>query len=192
VISPVQYATSPMSEHITLDRLDVPGAMSRLEEIVAAYIEVYADAGDAYFGEERFRLQLAGHMGAPAWELVCADLDGELVGFAYGFTLPAGTDWWRGLLTRVPDGFTREDGHRTLAICEIVVRSPWRRQHVGRHLLDTLLSGRQEERATLLVDPDNWAAQVACAAWGCDGVAQLRPERNGAPVYDVLMLDRDR
>ena len=192
MISPAQYATRPMSEHITLDRLDVPGAMSRLDEIVAAYVEVYAHTGDAFFGEERFRLQLAGQMGAPAWELVCADLDGELVGFAYGFTLAAATDWWRGLLTRVPDGFTREDGHRTLAVSEIVVRSPWRRQQVGRHILDTLLSGRSEERATLLVDPDNWPAQMACAAWGWDTIAQLRPDRNGAPVYDVLMLDRDR
>jgi ribosomal protein S18 acetylase RimI-like enzyme len=175
---------------VTLDRLDVPAAMHRLDEIVAAYIEVYAHTGDPFFGEERFRLQLAGHMQAPAWELVTADLDGELVGFAYGFALPATTAWWRELVTKVPMGFTDEDGHRTLAISQVVVRAPWRRQHVGRRLHDTLLSGRSEKRATLLVEPDNQPAQAAYAAWGWHKVAQLRPGWAGAPLYDVLVLEQ--
>src|SRR5262245_8611967 len=175
---------------VTLDRLDVPAAMHWLDEIVAAYIEVYAHTGDPFFGEERFRVQLAGHMQAPAWELVTADLHGELVGFAYGFALPAATAWWRELVTKVPVGFTDEDGHRTLAISQMVVRAPWRRQDVGRRLHDTLLSGRSETRATLLVEPDNQAAQAAYAAWGWYKVAQLRPGRAGAPLYDVLVLER--
>jgi ribosomal protein S18 acetylase RimI-like enzyme len=190
MISPAQYATRPVSDEIVLDRLDVPGTMGRLDEIVAAYVEVYAHTGDPFFGEERFRLQLAGQMGRPRWELVCADLDGELVGFACGFALPDRTDWWRGLATRVPDGFSREDGRRTLALSEILVREPWRRQHIGRRLHDTLLSGRCEERATLLVEPDNLPAHAACAAWGWRTVAQMQSGRNGAPTYDVLMLDR--
>ena len=175
---------------VTLDRLDVPAAMHRLDEIVAAYIEVYAHTGDPFFGEERFRLQLAGHMQAPAWELVTADLDGELVGFTYGFALPAATPWWRELVTKVPRGFTDEDGHRTLAISQMVVRAPWRRQDVARRLHDTLLSGRSEKRATLLVEPDNQAAQAAYAAWGWHKVAQLRPGSAGAPLYAVLVLER--
>jgi GNAT superfamily N-acetyltransferase len=175
---------------VTLDRLDVPAAMHRLDEIVAAYVEVYAHTGDPFFGEERFRLQLAGHMQAPAWELVTAELDGELVGFTYGFVLPATTAWWRELVTKVPVGFTAEDGRRTLAISQMVVRAPWRRQHVGRRLHDTLLSSRSEERATLLVEPDNRPAQAAYAAWGWRKVAELRPRWAGAPLYDVLVIER--
>jgi hypothetical protein len=120
------------ADEITVDRLDVARAMDRLAEIVAAYVEVYAPTGDPFFGEERFRLQLAGHMGSPAWELDCAEVDGELVGFVCGFALPATTSWWRGLETKVPRGFTGEDGHRTLAISHVVVRAPWRRRHVAR------------------------------------------------------------
>jgi Acetyltransferase (GNAT) family len=175
---------------VTLDRLDVPAAMPRLDEIVAAYIEAHAQTRDPFFGEERFRLQLAGHMQAPAWELVTADLDGELVGFAYGFALPATTAWWRQLVTKVPMGFTDEDGHRTLAIGQMVVRAPWRGEHVGRPLHDTLLSGRCEERATVQVEPENGPAQAAYAAWGWRAVAQLRAARAGAPLYDVLVLER--
>ncbi len=37
-------------------------ATARIDEIVAAYVEVYADTEDEFFGEERFRRQLAGHM----------------------------------------------------------------------------------------------------------------------------------
>ena len=110
--------------------------------------------------------------------------------FVYVFTLPATTAWWRGLLTDVPAGFTDEDGRRTLAISEILVREPWRRQHVGRRLHDMFLSGRSEERATLLVEPDNRPAQAAYAAWGWCKVAQLRPGWAGAPLYDVLVLER--
>jgi ribosomal protein S18 acetylase RimI-like enzyme len=182
-----------MTEQLTLNRLDVAGAAGRLDEIVTAYIEVYAHTGDEFFGEERFRRQLAGHMAAPAWEMVTADVateGGALVGFIYGFALPAATGWWRGLLTDVPLGFTDEDGHRTLAISEILVRDPWRRQGVGRRLHDTFLMGRPEERATLLVEPDNAPAQAAYAAWGWRKVAQLRPGWEGAPLYDVLTLDR--
>jgi GNAT superfamily N-acetyltransferase len=179
-----------MTPDIAMEQLGVDGATARIDEIVAAYVEVYAHTGDEFFGEDRFRQQLAGHMRAPAWELVSADLDGELVGFIYGFTLPAATAWWRGLLTEVSPGFTEEDGRRTLAISEVLVRAPWRRQHVGRRLHDTLLSGRSEERATLLVEPDNGPAQAAYAAWGWHKVAQLRPGWAGAPLYDVLVLER--
>jgi len=178
------------ADEITVDRLDVARAMDRLDEIVAAYIEVYAPTGNPFFGEERFRLQLAGHMGSPAWELDCAEVDGELVGFVCGFALPATTSWWRGLETKVPRGFTGEDGHRTLAISHVVVRAPWRRRHVARRLHDCLLSGRSEQRATVLVEPGNRPAQAAYAAWGWHKAAELRPVWESAPLYDLLVLDR--
>ncbi len=93
-------------------------------------------------------------------------------------------------MTEVPAGFMDEDGRRTVAISEILVREPWRRQHVARRLHDIFLSGRSEERATLLVEPDNGPAQAAYAGWGWRKVAQLRPGWASAPLYDVLVLDR--
>jgi ribosomal protein S18 acetylase RimI-like enzyme len=179
-----------MTTEIRLDRLDVVAATARLDEIVAAYVEVYADTEDEFFGEDRFRRQVAGHMGAPGWQLVSADRDGHLIGFIYGFALPAATKWWQGLVTEVPYGFVDEDGRRTVAISEILVRAPWRRRHVARRLHDTFLSARSEKRATLLVEPDNGPAQAAYAGWGWRKVAQLRPSWESAPLYDVLVLDR--
>jgi ribosomal protein S18 acetylase RimI-like enzyme len=173
----------------TLSRLDVEEARSRLDELVSVYVDVYADVddGEGFFGEDRYRRQLAGHMAAPGWELVAAHIDGVTVGYIYGFALPADTRWWRGLLTEVPPDFRAEDGGRTVAISELLVRAPWRRRGIARALHDEFLAGRRESRATLLVEPDNVPAQAAYAHWGWHKVAQLRPSWDGAPLYDVLV-----
>jgi ribosomal protein S18 acetylase RimI-like enzyme len=181
-----------MNTNISFECLDADQAAAQLDEIVAAYTDVYADTGDEFFGEERFRRQLTGHMTAPGWELVAARDGDRMIGYVYGFALAESTRWWRGLVTDVPDGFTSEDGRRTLAISELLVRSSWRRRGVARALHDRLLAGRSEARATLLVEPDNVPAQAAYAAWGWRKVPQLRPSWDGAPLYDVLVLDLRR
>ncbi|HET6949528.1 MAG TPA: GNAT family N-acetyltransferase [Acidimicrobiales bacterium] len=177
-----------MIANLTLEHLNVDQAKARLDQLVALYVDVYAQTSDEFFGEDRYRRQLAGHMTAPGWELVAAHIDAELVGYIYCFALPAETRWWRGLLTDVPDGFTTEDGHRTLAISEILVAERWRRHGIARALHDELLAHRNETRVTLLVEPDNTPAQAAYASWGWLKVAQLRPSWEGAPLYDVVVL----
>jgi ribosomal protein S18 acetylase RimI-like enzyme len=173
-----------------MHHFDAGEATAILDRLVDVYLEVYADADPEFFSEDRYRRQLAGHMTAPGWELVTADVDGDMAGYIYGFDLPEGTRWWSGLLTDVPDGFTAETGQRTLAISELMVRPRWRRQGIARALHDELLVGRPEERATLLVETDNTAAQAAYASWGWQTVAQLRPSWEHAPLYDVLILPR--
>jgi len=54
-------------------------------------------------------------------------------------------------------------------------------------LHDLLLAGLAEERATLLVRPENDAAQAAYAGWGWLKAGQYQPTPD-APVYDVLIL----
>jgi ribosomal protein S18 acetylase RimI-like enzyme len=168
---------------------DAEEAESIVDRLVDVYLEVYGDAGPEFFNEDRYRRQLAGHMKAPGWKLVTAEVADELVGYAYGFDLPETTRWWRGLLTEVPARFTTETGHRTLAISELMVRKPWRRQGIARALHDELLKDRIEERATLLVEVDNAAAQAAYRSWGWENVGQLRPSWEHAPLYDVLILN---
>lgn len=81
----------------------------------------------------------------------------------------------------MPAGFTDENGHRTFAISEIMVRKRWRRQGVARALHDELLADVDRERATLLAEPDNGPAQAAYAAWGWKKVAELRPHWDNPP-----------
>jgi GNAT superfamily N-acetyltransferase len=171
--------------------LNPAAATSLVEHFVAVYLEVYAadvKRDPVFYGEDRFRRQITGHMTAPRWEAVTAENNGEIIGFAYGFSLTAGTIWWTGLLTDVPPGFTTETGHRTFALSELMVRDPWRGQGIARRLHDELLAGRQEERATLFALPYNDTAQAAYLKWGWQKAAKVRPNWQGAPTFDALVL----
>lgn len=50
-----------------------------------------------------------------------------------------------------------------------------------------VLAGRPEERATLLVEPENTGARAAYDAWGWCHSGQLRPGWEHAPLYGVLV-----
>ena len=169
---------------------DAVGAEPLLDQLVAVYVEIYAEPDDAFHGAARYRRQITGHMRAPGWKLVTATVASELAGYAYGFHLPSTSRWWEGLRPPVPAGFTDEDGRRTFAVSEIMVRAPWRRRGIARALHDELLAGVPRERATLLAEPGNSPAQVAYARWGWRKLAELRPDWDDAPLYDVLILDR--
>ena len=93
-----------------------------------------------------------------------------------------------GLDAEPEPGFTIEDGQRTFALSEIMVRQKWTGRGVAHALHDELLSTRPEKRATLLVEPENTVAYRAYTAWGWQKVAQLRPAWPDAPLFDVLIL----
>lgn len=158
-----------------------------VDDLVAIYLDVHAQ-GDSFYSEERFRRQLTSHMTGPAWEAVVAHDAAEKVGFAYGFGLPPDTGWWKGLTTDVSEGFVAETGHRTFALSELMVRDSWRSRGIARALHDELVSTRPEQRATLLVRPDNTAARAAYERWGWTKATELRPTWENAPLYDVMML----
>lgn len=174
----------------TFRHYNAPDAQPLVDGLVKVEHEIYADAEPReFFSEERYRRQIAGHMTVPGWELVAAyDADEEMAGYAYGFPLQAGTGWWRGMLTPVADEVIEETGARTFALSELMVRGPWRGRGLGRALHDELLSGRHEERATLLVEPDNATAKAAYARWGWSDLARLRPSWEGAPTFAAMML----
>lgn len=179
-----------MNADVTYRRYDAGAARGIVDDLVAVYNEVYADADADFFNEDRYRRQLGSHMTAAGWSLATAHEAGELVGYIYGFPLAPTTGWWRGLIPPVPEGFSHEDGHRTFAISEILVRAPWRRRGIAGTLHDQILAGRSEERATLLVEADNAAARAAYHAWGWQFAARLRPSWAHAPLYDVLVHTR--
>ena len=174
-----------MIANLVLRTYDSDEAEGLLDELVRLYLEVHSDDGE-FYGEDRYRRQLGAHRERTGWQLVTAVVDGELVGYIYGFPLPPQTRWWEGIRADLPTGFTDEDGQRTFAISELLVRAGWRRQGAARTLHDRLLSGRTEERATLLVRPDNAIARRAYDSWGWTQQARLRPGWENAPEFIVL------
>ncbi len=113
----------------------------------------------------------------------------ELVGFAYGHRLPPTTRWWQGFLEPVPAELATEYDGRTFAIIDVAVRPGWRRQGIGRRLLDTLLASRSEERATLAVQPWAEESHIFYKRLGWHYVGRL-PGVAGesAPFFDIYWL----
>jgi ribosomal protein S18 acetylase RimI-like enzyme len=124
----------------------------------------------------------------PGFRLVIAHTDGEPIGFSFGHRLPSDTDWWDGLLDPVPKETMQEHDGRTFAVIELAVRQPYRARGLGRLLHHTLLSGRPEQRVTLLARPEAGQAQAAYRSWGYRVIGRLRPAPD-APVYLALARD---
>jgi GNAT superfamily N-acetyltransferase len=181
-----------MSDQVTIDVREGAEAASLLDEILPAYEEVYAEPPynegprDVADFIERFQRQAE----RPGFRLSAARAGGELLGFAFGYLLPADTKWWDAALTPLPADFTAETGTRTFVIIELAVRAPWRRQGVAGNLHAALVGGLAVERVTLTMRPEPEAApaQAAYERWGYRTVGQSQPW-DEAPVYNSMVLD---
>jgi GNAT superfamily N-acetyltransferase len=180
-----------MVPDLTFRRYDAAGARQIRPTVESVFKDSYAEAissGDPFDSVEAFMQRFDAYTSRGSFDMVVGYDGDDSVGQAWGWPLDerAGKGWWVGLDPE--PGFTREDGKRTFALSEIMVCSNWTGQGVAHALHDELLSGRNEQRATLLVEPDNDTAYRAYLRWGWRKVAQLRPSWPGAPLFDVLIL----
>ncbi len=177
-------------DEVTLRRHDAESARTLLATLCDIYGEVNAEP--PYYegpnGVDDFRKRTRVQIEQPGFGLMTAHAEEEIVGFAFGLSLPPDTSWWDDLLTPLPRELTEEWEGRTFALIELDVRAPWRRRGVGRALHDALLADRPEERATLCASPEAEPAQAAYASWGWRKVGEKPLPLAGNPVYDVLVL----
>jgi ribosomal protein S18 acetylase RimI-like enzyme len=160
--------------------------------LLDVYAEVYADQlDDPFFSLPRYWERLQGYAARDGFSIVIGRVGESVTGYALGYTLPAASQWWRGLRAEVDPDLLREDGHRTFAVTEIMVLADHRRRGYAGQLHDALVSDRDEQRATLLVLPDNAPAKAAYESWGWFKLGELQPF-DDAPVYDAMMLDLKR
>lgn len=143
-----------------------------LDELCAVYADAYGVELD---GEKvgAFRNRATKALDRPRYGLLTAQDGEQMVGFVFGYTLPAGTYWWDGLTPAPAAGFTTEDGTRTFALAEIEVRAAWQGKGVGRALHDAMLAERHEERATLATGPQADAARALYERWGWRAVGTI-------------------
>jgi GNAT superfamily N-acetyltransferase len=174
---------------LTLTTLGNDGIHDRRDDLLNVYADVYVDRlDDPFFSIPRYWERLEAYATRDGFGLVIGDDDTGPIGYAMGFTLPAGSGWWRGLTTDIDPELLVEDGTRTVAVTEIMVLASMRRRGYARAMHDALLQGRSERRATLLVLPDNRPAQAAYAAWGWHKIGDLKPF-DDAPTYDAMILN---
>lgn len=184
-----RHARRPARGHVSFHLVGGEEAAGRVGELRALYSEVYAEPphewGDdhAALFADRFGVQRCqeGFALVEAWNGV------ELAGFGFGVTLQPPAPWWHNLTTTLPAEVTTERPGRTFALVELLVRPPWRRQHIAQAIHDLLLKGRPEERASLAVLPAAASAQAAYRTGGWRKVAQKSNPLPGSPLFDVLV-----
>ena len=137
-------------------------AISRLYEAVFSAPPFVWPEGES----ERHRDMMRRMVDKPDFGAALAFARRDLTGFAYGQALSVDTNWWEGFVERVPADMTMERPGRTFAVIDLAVREDQRRTGVGRRLMDTLLSTRREERATLAVQPQAAESHAFYAAVG--------------------------
>lgn len=178
-----------MTEDLTIRHYTSDSAGDVLDVVIQIYTATHADLidDDPFMSTERFLDRLAGYRRAAGFELVIANIDRVSVGLAFGYALPQNAAWWDGLITSVDPQLLAEDGRRTFALNEIMVRPEWQRRGIARALHTELMTHRPEQRATLLVRQDNTAAQTAYRNWGYESIGRLQPFSD-APVYEAMLL----
>ncbi|MGP3922782.1 N-acetyltransferase [Streptomyces sp. 8N616] len=141
-----------------------------------------------FYSVERFNERLTSHSSAPGWEAVIGYAEEEAVGFAYATPLGPKTRWWEAMREALPEGYTTETGTRTLALNEVVVRKPWRGTDVAHRIHEELISGRSEERVTLLVNPlfSDGRLKARYEAWGYEQIGTQQPFPD-SPVFASMM-----
>ena len=159
------------------------------DDLIAVYLDAYADRlDDPFLSPERHWGRVQGYASVDGYGIVEARTDGRMIGYALGYTLPENARWWRGLAAPVDLSLLSEDGSRTFALTYMMVRTEFRRRGYAKEMHDALLASRSEQRATLLVHPENVAARTAYYSWGWRKIGDLQPFSD-APVYEALLKD---
>lgn len=162
-----------------------------LPEIRQTINDIHAEVRHRDFGltgpfytVERFNERLTSYASRPGWTAALGWEENEPVGFCFGTPLGADTLWWKAMTAPLPEGFAREDGKRTVALNEIVVRKRWRGRAVAWQLHEAWLARRAEARVTLLVNPSagNGAVQAVYEAWGYRKIGDQQPFPD-SPVF---------
>ncbi|BBA98380.1 putative acetyltransferase [Actinacidiphila reveromycinica] len=180
---------------LTYETFEAEEAAGQLDTFLAAYEEVYEEPpyreGPSDVAEFIQHYQV--HAKRAGMRLIIARDGDEVVGFTYGYLLPADSSWWANIQDAdLSEDFTRETGTRTWVILELAVRKAWRRLGIAKTLHALLLHGLDVERVTLTVrpEPEAKAAQSAYAAWGYREVGLSHPWEE-APFYTAMVLNLD-
>lgn len=174
-----------------LHRHDATAASAMRDTVSLIYRDSYAEQiaeGDAFSTEKAFMDRFDSYVRRDGFDFVIAYTTGqEPVGQAWGWPLgPPDGGWWRYLTVPPEPGFADEDGTRTFALSELMVRRAFTGRGIAHAMHDFLLAKRPESRAALLVHPDNEIAYRAYIRWGWSKAAEM--SWSGAPRMDVLIL----
>ncbi|MFF5085474.1 GNAT family N-acetyltransferase [Actinoplanes sp. NPDC000266] len=169
-------------------------------DLAATHLDAICEVYDDTFSRPPFhwrsdesalhRARLMQLLGDPSFGVVLGRTATDIIGFAYGFTIPATTKRWDYLLKPLSEETTREWNGRTFMLYDFAVAPNARGKGVGRALHHGLLGSRSEARATLTVQPTALDTKAIYQHWGWRIVGQMEGgDSAAAPVFDVLLRD---
>lgn len=167
-------------------------AAAHLDAICTVYDQVFSQPPFHWRDDESalHRTRLEQLLTDDTFGITVARTRGDLVGFAYGFTLPATTQRWHHLTEPLPEETTREWPGRTFMLFDLAVLPQARSRRVGRTLHHMLLGSRAEQRATLTVQPTAADTKAIYQHWGWHQVGQMEGGPTAAaPLFDVYLRD---
>ncbi|NUS71849.1 MAG: GNAT family N-acetyltransferase [Corynebacteriales bacterium] len=172
-------------------RLGSAEAKNIVDELLKTYIDVYAVppyVDDPFFSAAAAAARVNGALDMPGFEVLTARHEGTLIGFVFGVTLTPDKPWWASHRDDIPDKLAEAVRKNEIFwLRELLVVNEWRDRGVGRHLHDTLISGRPESMTVLTCISDNQPAHAAYLRWGYTIFARIKhaPE---SPIYDAMLL----
>jgi GNAT superfamily N-acetyltransferase len=169
---------------VTYARHDGSGVAAMAPALGDLYAQVYAEPPYLEGSEqvERFRAGLPEDAKRPGFTLIAATDAQELVGAAYGWTMPAGV-WWSKADEKPPAEIVHAD---KFAVMEWIVSPDRRGEGIGATLIGHLLAARPERFATLASDPRSAARAIYDrAGWLKVGQTWLP----WGPKMDLLLLE---
>ncbi|MGW0826655.1 N-acetyltransferase [Streptomyces sp. NPDC002845] len=164
--------------------------------ILDIHVEVRGEFGlmdRPFYRRDRFDERLTAYSSRVGWEAVVGYHGEEPIGYVFAVPLGENTAWWSAEREPLPEEYVKEDGKRTLALNEILVRRPWRGAHgkgAARALHEELLSQRQEQRVTLLVNPalSDGRLKTVYESWGYKQIGSQQPF-DDSPVFATMLRD---
>lgn len=157
------------------------------------YREAFAHEIDKpFWSVQRYSQRIDRHAAMTGFTAVIAyTTNAQPIGFAYGIPLPAITRWWVTIQPPLTDpAFTREDGHRTFALFEVIVKPGHQGHGIGQRIHDKLLAGRGEQRVTTATHHGNTHARTTYTKWGYHHIGTRQPQTPQAPLLDVYIRTR--
>lgn len=99
------------------------------------------------------------------------------------------TQWWSDTTELLPTDVVTEWEGRTFAVIDLAVRQKDRRRGIGRTLLEVLLNSRNEERATLTVQPVAVDTKEFYEHLGWQRIGTTKAMTGAvAPYFDLYLL----
>lgn len=170
---------------ITFERYSGGQMLTMLNNIASLYVEIHSenpDERDELFSPASFIARTKSQARKDGFELVAATSLDILVGFAFGYPFLPG-EWWADCTPALQEVINSPK----FAVVELDVRKDYRRQGIGKNLLEKLLVDRGEKFATLAATPGSLAHEMYIR-WGWHKVGVFKTP----PVMDAMLFQLSR